>query len=52
MAFDCSIWLSSTGASDSILITMEDTVLCTLDCNFDSCYHTSASCLMDYLRLA
>lgn len=52
MVFDCSSWLNSTGASDSILITMEDTVPCTLNCNFDRCYHTSAAALMDYLRLA
>ena len=56
MSFDSSSWHSSAGASGSILITTiittEDTVPCTLNCNFDSCYHTSASCLIDYLKIA
>lgn len=34
------------------IITREDTVLCTLNCNFDSCYHISASYLIDYMKLS
>jgi len=56
MSFDSSNWHNSTGAIGSILITTiitaEDTVPCTLNCSFDSCYHTSAPCLIDYLKLA
>lgn len=56
VSFDSSNWHSFIGASGSMLIktiiTIADTVPCTLSCTSDSCYHTSAACLIDYLKLA